>query len=122
VLERVRELGLLSALGLTPGRVARLVLAETAVLTAFSVAVGYALALLLHLYLSRVGVDLAAMSGMSVEFSGVTVEDMKLRSVIDPVRWAVGGLGVVAIVVLSASYPALKASRLDPVQAMRTYE
>ena len=40
VLERVRELGLLSALGMTPGRTARLILAETALLTVFSVALG----------------------------------------------------------------------------------
>jgi ABC-type lipoprotein release transport system permease subunit len=122
VLERVRELGLLSALGLTPGQTARLVLIETALLTAFSVALGYALASGLHLYLSHSGIDLAALSGMKMEFSGVTVEDMRLRSVIDPVRWVMGGVGVVVIVVLSACYPALRASRLDPVQAMRTYE
>ncbi len=122
VLERVRELGLLSALGLTPGRTARLVLAETAVLTSFSVAGGYVLALLVHLYLHRFGVDLAGLSGMKVELAGVMVQDLRLRSVIDPWRWLSGGVGVVAIVLLSACYPAFKAARLDPVQAMRTYE
>ncbi len=122
VLERVRELGLLSALGLTPGRTARLVLAETAVLTSLSVAAGYGLALLVHLYLHRYGIDLAGLSGMKVELAGVMVQDLRLRSVVDPWRWLAGGAGVVAIVLLSACYPAFKAARLDPVQAMRTYE
>jgi putative ABC transport system permease protein len=122
VLERVRELGLLSALGLTPGRTARLVLAESAVLTLFSVTAGYLLALLAHLYLSRWGIDVAGLSGMKLELAGVTVQDLRLRSVIDPWRWLAGGAGVVAIVVLSACYPALRASRLDPIVAMRTYE
>ncbi|MBN2573641.1 MAG: ABC transporter permease [Deltaproteobacteria bacterium] len=122
VLERVRELGLLSALGVTPARTARLVFAETAVLTLFSVALGYLIALSLHFYLSRWGIDLAGLSGMEVEMAGVMVQDLRLRSVIDPVRWVAGGAGVVAIVVLSACYPALRAARLDPVQAMRTYE
>jgi ABC-type lipoprotein release transport system permease subunit len=122
VLERVRELGLLSALGLTPVRVARLLLAETAALTALSVVLGYGLALLIHLYLSRWGLDLAGLAGMKVELAGVMVQDMRLRSLVDPVRWASGGLGVIAIVIASACYPALKAARLDPVQAMRTYE
>jgi len=122
VLERVRELGLLSALGLTPARLARLVLAETAALTTLAVALGYLLALAIHLYLHHFGIDLAGLSGMQVELAGVTVADLRLRSMIDPLRWLAGGVGVVAIVVLSAGYPALKAARLDPVQAMRTYE
>jgi putative ABC transport system permease protein len=122
VLERVRELGLLSALGLTPARTARLVLAESAVLTLLSVAGGYLLALLIHLYLSRWGIDLAGLSGMKMELAGVTVQDLRLRSVIGPWRWLAGGAGVVAIVLFSACYPALRASRLDPIVAMRTYE
>lgn len=122
VLERVRELGLLSALGMTPGRTARLILAETALLTAFSVTLGYGLGLALHFYMSRWGVDLGALSEMKFDVSGVMIEDLRLRSAIDPVRWVMGGVGVVAIVVLSACYPALRAARLDPVQAMRTYE
>ena len=122
VLERVRELGLLSALGLTPGRTARLVLAETAVLTSLSVTAGYGLALLVHLYLRRFGIDLAGLSGMKVELAGVMVQDLRLRSVVDPWRWLAGGAGVVAVVLLSACYPAFKAARLDPVEAMRTYE
>ncbi len=122
VLERVRELGLLSALGMTPGRTARLILAETALLTAFSVSLGYALGFALHFCLSRWGLDLGALSNMKVEISGVMIGDLRLRSVVDPWRWGLGGLGVGVIIVLSAGYPALKAARLDPVQAMRTYE
>ena len=122
VLERVRELGLLSALGMTPGRTARLILAETALLTTFSVALGYALGLAVHFYLSHWGLSLGALSAMKFEVSGVMIEDLRLRSAIDPVRWGLGGAGVAVIVVLSACYPALRAAQLDPVQAMRTYE
>jgi ABC-type lipoprotein release transport system permease subunit len=122
VLERVRELGLLSALGMTPGRTARLILGETALLTGFSVVLGYGLGLAVHFYLSRWGLDLAAVSEMKIEISGVMVEDLRLRSAIDPVRWGLGAVGVGLIVLFSALYPALRAARLDPVQAMRTYE
>lgn len=122
VLERVRELGLLAALGMTPAGTARLLLAETAVLAALSVGIGYGLAASVHLFLAYVGVDLAALSGMEFELAGVTIQDVKLRSVVDPARWVMGGVGVVIIIVLSACYPALKAARLEPAQAMRAYE
>ncbi|MBN1962641.1 MAG: ABC transporter permease [Deltaproteobacteria bacterium] len=122
VLERVRELGLLSALGLTPIRTIRLILYEATVLTAVSVVIGYALALAMHGYLSSIGIDVAAISNMQIELAGVTIEDMHIRSVIDPMRWGLGGIGVVLIVLLSACYPAMRAAKLDPIIAMRTYE
>jgi ABC-type lipoprotein release transport system permease subunit len=122
VLERVRELGLLSALGLTPMRTAGLVLAEGGLLAIFSLAVGYALMLGVHHAFTRRGIELAAVSGMKMEWGGVILDDVRLRTLIDPARWLIGGAGVALIVIASTLYPAWKATRLDPAQAMRTYE
>jgi ABC-type antimicrobial peptide transport system permease subunit len=57
-----------------------------------------------------------------VEWGGVILDDVRLRTAIDPARWIVGGIGVALIVVASGLYPAWKATRLDPAEAMRTYE
>jgi ABC-type lipoprotein release transport system permease subunit len=122
VLERVRELGLLSALGLAPLRIAGLVLSESALLATLSLALGYALMLAVHCFCTGPGIELAAFSGMKIEWGGVIVDDVRLRTLIDPARWLVGGAAVTLIVVASALYPAWKATRLDPAQAMRTYE
>ncbi len=122
VLERVRELGLLSALGLTPMRIARLVLAESGLLAAFSLGLGYAFMLVLHYAFTGQGIEVPALSGMKMEWGGVILDDLRLRTAIDPARWLLGGVGVASIVVASALYPAWKATRLDPAQAMRTYE
>jgi putative ABC transport system permease protein len=122
VLERVRELGLLSALGLTPLRTAGLVLAEGGLLAISSLALGYAIMLGVHHAFTRQGIEVAAVSGMKMEWGGVILDDVRLRTVIDPARWLMGGVGVALIVVASALYPAWKATRLDPAQAMRTYE
>jgi ABC-type lipoprotein release transport system permease subunit len=122
VLERVRDLGLLSALGLTPARTAGLVLAESGLLAIFSLALGYVIMLGVHHAFTRRGIELAAVSGMKMEWGGVILDDVRLRTAIDPARWILGGTGVALIVVASALYPAWKATRLDPAQAMRTYE
>jgi ABC-type lipoprotein release transport system permease subunit len=59
VLERVRELGLLSALGLMPVRTAGLVLAESALLAIFSLSLGYAFMLALHHAFTSQGIEVA---------------------------------------------------------------
>jgi ABC-type lipoprotein release transport system permease subunit len=38
------------------------------------------------------------------------------------VKWLVGSVSVLLLVVLTSVYPAFRAVRLDPAQAMRTYE
>jgi ABC-type lipoprotein release transport system permease subunit len=122
VLERVRELGLLSALGLTPLRTAGLVLAESGLLAIASLSLGYALVLAVHFAFTSQGIEVAGLAGMKMEWGGVILDDLRLRTAINPARWLIGGAGVTLIVVASALYPAWKATRLDPAQAMRTYE
>ncbi len=122
VLERVRELGLLSALGLTPGRVARLVLLETALLLLVAMGIGLTIAFGVHLYLHGVGIDLASMSDLDVEAGGIVMEDMRITSLINLAKWAGGMLALATIILVSALYPALRASRLLPAEAMRSYE
>ncbi|MCB9727073.1 MAG: ABC transporter permease [Deltaproteobacteria bacterium] len=121
VMERIRELGLLAAIGLDPLRIAGLVLRETLLLALLAITVGLGLGYAGHSYLSIVGIDLAAFSQTDLEVSGVILEDMVIRSHLDPARWAIACVVVFALVLLSALYPAWRATRVDPVVAMRTY-
>lgn len=122
VMERVREFGLLSALGLRSGGVARLLLAETALMTALALAAGFALALSVHLVLQRWGIPVAAWGLDSAEVSGVDIANMVMRSRLNPVKWGLATVGVAFITLGSALYPAWRASRLAPAEAMRFYE
>lgn len=122
VLERVRELGLLAALGVTPARVGGLVLRETLLLGVMALALGLGLGLLAHLYMSTEGLDYGALMGGDLEVSGVIVDDLLIKSELHVAKWATSGLVVLAMVLLSALYPAWRATRLQPSQAMRTYE
>ncbi len=123
VLERVRELGLLSALGLSPRRVAALVVAESVLLAFVSIGIGLGLGLLAHSLTAHYGIDFAAMSGgAELDMNGVVMEDMIIYSVIDPARWVAACVAVMVLIVLSALYPAWRATRTEPATAMRTYE
>jgi ABC-type lipoprotein release transport system permease subunit len=122
VMERIRELGLLNALGLRGSRIARLILAETTLLTGVSMIVGLVLALGIHLALARWGVPVALFGVDNMDLSGVDISNMVMRSEIVPFKWLVAS-GLVAVsTVASAVYPALRAARLAPAEAMRFYE
>lgn len=121
VMERVRELGLLSALGLTPARVASLILIESALLAAVSIVIGFFIGYGLHLWIAKTGIDFSEMSGGDFEISGVILDDLVIYSLLDPVRWLVTCAVVFVLIVLSALYPAWRATRLQPATAMRTY-
>ena len=122
VMERVRELGLLNALGLRGERIGHLLLAETTLLTGIAMAVGFALGLGGHLAVDHWGISVAAYGLEEMEISGIDFADLVFYSTIRPVKWAVASVLVAVATVASALYPAWKAARLSPAEAMRFYE
>jgi ABC-type lipoprotein release transport system permease subunit len=119
--ERKHELGMLLALGCTPGRLVRLLLAESVLLGLAGVAVGSLLGWGLVSWLGHSGLDLTSFGGSDV--SEFTWEGMSFSLTIFPRIMASDiGRGVTAVVVtalLAAIWPAALAARLQPVEAMR---
>lgn len=122
VMERIRELGMLNAIGMSNARIACLVFTETALMTAISVVIGVGLGLFGHFMLVEHGIDIAELAGGDMDISGVSMSDTTIRSVLDPLRWTLATLLVVVLIFASSLYPAWRAARLDPVEAMRTFE
>ncbi|QDG50957.1 ABC transporter permease [Persicimonas caeni] len=122
VMERVREFGLLNAIGMTPGRVGKLIFWETALMATISIAIGFGIGLGIHLYIADVGINTAEMYGVDMELAGVNMSDMIMRSEINPVKWLGATATVFLSVMLSAAYPAWRASQMAPAEAMRFYE
>ena len=114
VLERTREFGVMLALGLGPGRLARLVGMETCLLGLIGLLIGLLLGTALAWYLSVVGFSYPGLEEMSHRFNlpGRMYPQVSLLSML----W--GPLTVFAGVLLSAVYPALQLFRLQPVAAM----
>jgi len=115
VLERTREFGTMLALGLKPARLARLVMQETALMTALGLGLGIAGGFLLTWYLSYAGFSYPGMKEMSERFylpDRMYPAISLLSLTLGPSIVALGSL-------LASIYPATRLYRLSPVAAMR---
>ena len=114
VMERIRELGMLRAIGMGRGAVIAQVVIESMITMAIGISVGVVLGLLGYLWLAD-GIDLSAFSE-GLELTGIRPE-------LVPRLWAqdvalVVGLSL-ALGFLASIYPAQRAVRIQPLDAMR---
>ena len=116
VFERIREFGVLKALGVEPGRVMSLIFVESGLQTGVAIAVGLTLAAAALWYLAQVGIDMGALSGTQI--MGMTFGSI-MRATVTPITVVAPVLVLVVLVGLAVIYPARKAARISPVEAMR---
>jgi putative ABC transport system permease protein len=119
--ERTQEFGMLLALGTSPAHVVCLVLAESVALGAVGTAIGCALGVGLVALTHGPGVDYAALTGggpSAVSFAGMRWS-LRLHPTLAAVDVARVALAVVGTSLLASAWPALRAARLAPAQALR---
>lgn len=122
VMERVRELGLLNALGMRGNKISHMILGETIFLALISMVAGFVLALGAHFALVRWGIPISAYGIDEMELSGIDISTLVMRSTITVSKWVTASVLVALSTVAAAVYPALRAARLAPAEAMRFYE
>lgn len=115
VFERVREYGVLKALGMGPLQVFGLIYLESGIQVLLATAAGLVLSLPALGYLARVGLDMSALGGFSA--FGVAFDPI-WRAQVTQATFAGPLLSLWAIVLVAVLYPAAKAAVLDPVQAI----
>jgi ABC-type lipoprotein release transport system permease subunit len=116
VFERIRELGVMKALGVGPFEVLRLILLESGIQVGIAVAVGLLLSVPALAYLSTAGIDLGTLAGTSV--LGIAMEPI-WRAAVSARVFTTPVVVLLVMVGLAVLYPALKAATVQPVEAMR---
>lgn len=118
VVERTREFGLMMAMGTSKSRLRLFILTEALVLAVISGAIGLGLGLSAHAWMASTGLDMSVFYGEGFAVSGIVLDGRiySKLSATTVVQWTVA---VMAMVVLSAVYPALRATKLKPVEALR---
>ena len=118
VFERTREFGLLRAVGVRPLELVRLVMLESVLLAAVSVTGGALIGGALDAWMVLVGLEVAVggegFEVASMQFDPVIYGKVTPASVWMPV------LAVFLVAVAAAVWPAVRAARLVPVEALRT--
>ena len=119
VMERLREFGILMAIGFSPWRLSRLVLWESLWLGLVGVAAGIVATAWPYWYMATRGISVAAMTGgKKIEVAGVGMSpQMYVRIHHD------AAVGIVVVILLatlvSGLYPAWRAGRVVPVESIK---
>lgn len=116
IFERMRELGMLLAIGMSKLRVFLMIMLESVILTFTGAAAGLLLAWLTVRYFGEAGIDMTAVGGESMAEFGYS-------AIVYPVAYPGDYITTIILVaitaILAAVYPAIKALRLNPGEVVR---
>lgn len=115
--DRVREFGVIRALGASPWRIVRDVTYEAFILGLLGCVLGGALGSAGSYYLEVVGLDLKPYTEGNLEFGGVSM-DLVWKAHLTTSAVVNSGVMIWIICVVTSLYPAVKSARLNPAMAM----
>jgi len=121
VMERLREFGIMMAIGFSPSRLFRLVMWESLWLAVVGLVTGATITALPYYLGNTKGLDLSAMIGAdtsSAEVAGVAIEPIWYIAIY-PENAVIIAVFAVAATLLSGIYPAWRAGRVTPVESIK---
>lgn len=115
VLERVKELGMLMAIGMNKVRVFSMIVLETVMLSMIGVPLGLGIGYVTVYWMNDTGIDLSNWSEGLRQFG----MSQMVYPELDPYYYGFVASAVAITSILASIYPSLKAIRLKPVEALR---
>lgn len=116
IMERTKELGMLAAVGMNRKRIFSMIMLETVFLTLTGAVAGMILNVLLMMRLEKTGIDLSKQIGEGFEAMGYSAV---MYPKMEPHFYIGITLLVIFTALISSIYPALKALKLKPAEAVR---
>ena len=114
IFERIHELGILMANGIKPAQIRWMLYFEALIIAFLGIALGLIVSSVLLSYWASTGLDLSAFSE--------SLSSMGVDTIVYPkLDWEQVGYGfamIFVMVLLSVLYPAIKAGRFEPVDAI----
>ena len=114
IFERIKEIGIMTANGVRPRQVRRMLFLEAAFIVALGLGLGGGLGAALIAYWRRVGLDLSAFADGLNAFGASAV----VYPYVDWGHLALGFATILVMVALAVLYPAVRASRFNVVEAI----
>ncbi|MFW6120502.1 MAG: FtsX-like permease family protein [Petrotogales bacterium] len=108
VLERIRQFGLIRAAGATPAQIRRIVFKESIIVSLLSIPAGLLIGTLLAY---------AVINYAGAEISGLE----EMTAALSPVSFIIASILGFVSVLISSFIPAIRASKISPVEAIRYY-
>jgi len=116
VLERIKEIGMLMAVGMNRLRVFTMIMLETVFLSIVGGGIGMAVSASLLTYFGRVGMDFSAVSKGLESFGYAAIIYPKVETQF----YFMLSFLIILTGILASIYPAIKAVKLNPAEAVRT--
>lgn len=119
VMERLREFGILLAIGLSPGRLFALIMWESLWLALLGLVAGAVVTAWPYHHMNVVGIDMSVMVGEGgMDISGVAMEPVMRVGIYGGNLAAICLVAVIATL-LAGVYPAWRAGRVEPVETIK---
>jgi len=115
VFERIREFGILKAIGVSPAAVLALILMEGVIQTLIAIMLAFILSIPALWFLVTVGINLSTLAGVTV--MGMTLDPI-WHGVVTAKTIYMPLTTMLIIVLLGILYPAIKAARITPIEAI----